>query len=91
MRPLMVRTVRSAGPLFCRGTPVWGCSGGGKSRLRGVGAELDGGLVSGLSEVGEEVAHLLLAGIDDLTGGGLVDGRGDVLTELLEAPAQLFQ
>jgi hypothetical protein len=42
--------------------------------LRGVGAELDGGLVSGLSEVGEEVANLLLAGIDDLTGGRLEIG-----------------
>jgi hypothetical protein len=59
--------------------------------LRGVGAELDGGLVSGLSEVGEEVANLLLAGIDDLTGGRLVDGLGHVLTELLEASTQLFQ
>jgi len=59
--------------------------------LRGVGAELDGGLIGGLSEVREEVADLLLAGIDDLTGGGLVDGGGHVLTELLEASAELLQ
>jgi hypothetical protein len=87
----MVRMVRSSGPLFCRGVPVCGWSGGGKSRLRGVGAELDGGLISGLSKVGEEVADLLLAGIDDLTGGCLVDGVSDVLTELLEASAELMQ
>jgi hypothetical protein len=59
--------------------------------LRGVGAELDGGLVGGPSEVGEEVADLLLAGVDDLAGGGGIDGSGDVLTKLLKAAAQLFQ
>src|SRR5580692_1491312 len=91
MRPLTVRTVRSAGPLFCRGLAVCGCSGGGKSRLRGVGAELHGGLVGGPSEVGEEVADFLLAGVDDLAGRGGIDGRGDVLTKLLKATAQLFQ
>src|SRR5438874_13218549 len=91
MRPLMVRMVRSSGPLFWRGVPVCGWSGGGKSRLRGVGAELQGGLVGGLSEVRQEVAHLLLAGVDDLTGGSRVDGSGDVLTELLETATQLGQ
>src|SRR5690348_15467637 len=91
MRPLTVKTVCSAGPLFCRGVPVWGWSGGGESRLRGVAAELQGGLVGGLSEVGEEVADLLLAGVDDVAGGGAVDGIGHVLTELLEAAAQLVQ
>jgi hypothetical protein len=59
--------------------------------LRGVGAELQGGLVGGLSEVGEEVADLLLAGVDDLAGGGVVDGGGHVLTQLLEAAAQLLE
>src|SRR5438105_1827763 len=87
----MVRTVRSSGPLFCRGVPVRGCSGGGGSRLRGIEAELNGGLVGGLPEVREEVTDLLLRGIDDLTGGGLVDGGGHILTESLEAAAQLFQ
>jgi hypothetical protein len=58
--------------------------------LRGVEAELDGGLEGGLSEVSEEVADLLLAGVDDLTGGGTVDGRSHPLTKLLEAAAQLF-
>src|SRR3954453_10211972 len=91
MRPLTVKTVCSAGPLFCRGAAVCGWSGGGKSRLRGVGAELDGGLIGGLAEVGEEVADLLLTGIDDLSSGRLVDGGGHVVTELLEAAAQLFQ
>ena len=91
MRPLTVKTVCSAGPLFCKGVAVCGWSGGGKSRLRGVGAELQGGLVGGLSEVGEEVADLLLAGVDDLAGGGAVDGGGHVLTQLLETTAQLLQ
>ena len=59
--------------------------------MRGVEAELNGGLIRGLSEVGEEIADFLLAGIDDLPGGRLVDGGGHALTELLEAPAQLFQ
>ena len=55
--------------------------------MRGVGAELDSGLIGGLSEVGQKVTNLLLAGIDDLTGGCLVDSGGHVLTELLEASA----
>ena len=59
--------------------------------MRGVGAELQGGLVGGLAEVGEEVADLLLAGVDDLTGGGAVDGGGHVLTEALEAAPQLVE
>jgi hypothetical protein len=59
--------------------------------LRGIEAELHGGLVGGLPEVSEEVSDLLLGGVDDLAGGGLVDGGGHVLTELLEAAAQLFQ
>jgi len=58
--------------------------------LRGIEAELNRGLVGGLSEVSEEVTDLLLTGIDDLTGGGLVDGGGHILTKLLEAAAQLF-
>src|SRR5690349_21336892 len=91
MRPLTVRRVCSSGPLFWRGVPVRGWSGGGKSRLRGVGAELEGGLIGGLSEVGQKVTDLLLAGIDDLTGRRLVDGGGHIVTELLEASAELFQ
>ena len=59
--------------------------------MRGVGAELEGGLVGGLAEVSEEVADLLLAGVDDLASGGTVDGGGHVLTQLLEAAAQLVQ
>ena len=53
--------------------------------MRGVDAELDGGLIGSLSEVREEVADLLLAGIDDLTGGRLVDGGGHLLTQVLKA------
>src|SRR5947209_6568025 len=89
MRPLTVKTVCSARPLFCRGAAVCGCSGGGKSRLRGVGAELQGDLIRGLAELSEEVADLLLTGVDDLASGGTVDGGGHVLTQLLEAAAQL--
>src|SRR5438445_11786709 len=91
MRPLTGRTVRSSSPLFWRGLAVCGCSGGGKGRLRGVGPELDGGLVGGPSEVGAAVADFLLAGVDDRAGGGGSDGSGDVLTKLLKAAAQLFQ
>jgi hypothetical protein len=59
--------------------------------LRGIEAELDGGLKGGLSEVGEEVADFLLASIDDRPDGGSVDGGSHTLTKLLEAAAQLFQ
>jgi hypothetical protein len=59
--------------------------------LRGVGTELNGGLIGGRSEVGEEVADFVLAGIDDLAGGRLVDGGGHSVTQVLETPTQLFQ
>jgi hypothetical protein len=59
--------------------------------LRGIEAELDGGLIGGLPEVSEEVPDLLLRSVDDVTDGGLVDGGGHILTELLEAATQLFQ
>lgn len=55
--------------------------------MRGVGTELEGGLIGGLSEVGQEVADLLLTGIDDLAGGCLVDGGGDVVAQSLKASA----
>lgn len=58
--------------------------------MRGVGAELEGDLVSGESKVGEQVANLLLAGVDDLTGGSSVDGGSDISAELFEADAKLF-
>lgn len=59
--------------------------------MRGVEAELDGGLERGQSEVAEEVADLLLAGVDDLAGGGVVDGGGHILTKSLEVTAKLIQ
>ena len=59
--------------------------------MRGVGAELEGGLIRGLAEVSEEVADPLLAGIDDLPGRRLVDRGGDLLTEVFEAATQLVQ
>jgi hypothetical protein len=83
----MVSTEKGSGPLFCRSLPVCGWTGGGGSRLLGLEAELDGGLVGKLAETSEEVANLLLAGIDDLAGWGLVDGVGHPLTELLELAA----
>jgi hypothetical protein len=55
--------------------------------LRGVGAELQGGLIGGLSEVCQKVADLLLAGIDNQTRRSLVDSSSHILTELLEAAA----
>lgn len=58
--------------------------------MRGVGAELEGDLVSGESKVGQEVADLLLTGVDDLTGGSFVDSLGDVSAELLESVAELL-
>ena len=87
---MMVRTVKGSGPLFCRRLPVWGCVGGGGSRLGGLEAELDSGLVGGLSEASEKVADLLLAGVNDLAGRGLVDGIGDAPAELLELVAELL-
>src|SRR4051794_20595662 len=90
MRPLMVRTVKDSGPLFCSGLPVSGCFGGGGSRLLGPEAELDSGLVGGLAEAGQEVANLLLTGVDDLAGWGLVDGIGHPPAELLELNAELL-
>ena len=57
--------------------------------MRGVGAELEGGLVGGRPEVSEEVADLLLAAVDDGPGRGVVDGGSHVPTEFLEALAQL--
>src|ERR687884_1997327 len=90
MRPLMVRTVKGSGPLFCSRLPVSGCFGGGGSRLLGLEAELDRGLVGGLAEAGEEIADLLLAGVDDLPGWGLVDGLGHPPAEVLELLAQLL-
>jgi hypothetical protein len=59
--------------------------------LRGVEAELHGGLVGSLSQVREEVADFLLAGVDDLAGRGLVDGVGDLLAKVLELAAELVQ
>jgi hypothetical protein len=51
---------------------------------------LEGDLIGGLSEVGKQVADLLLAGIDDLTVGRLVNGGGHRRTQLLEPATQLF-
>jgi len=58
--------------------------------LCGIRAELYGELVGGQSEVSEEVANLLLAGVDDLTGRSLVDGGCDIPAELLESVAELL-
>jgi hypothetical protein len=71
--------------------PVVGWAGGGGSRLLGLEAELHGGLVGASAEASEQVADLLLAGVDDLAGRGLVDGVGDAPAELLELLAQLLQ
>src|SRR3954469_8187421 len=90
MRPLMVRTEKGSGPLFCSRLPVSGCFGGGGSRLPGLEAELDSGLVGGLAEARQEITDRLLAGVDDLTGRGLVDGLGHPPAELLELLAQLL-
>src|SRR3954464_5266034 len=90
MRPLMVRTVKGSGPLFWRHFPVSGCFGGGESRLLVPEAELDSGLVGGLAESGQEIANLLLAGVDGLPGWRLVDGLGHPPAELLEPAAQLL-
>src|SRR3954447_2671000 len=90
MRPLMVRTENGSGPLFCSRLPVSGWLGGGESRLLVLEAELDGGLVGGLAEAGQEVADLLLAGVDDLAGWRVVDGIGHPPAELLELGAELI-
>jgi hypothetical protein len=59
--------------------------------LRGIQTQLYGGLKGGLPEVGEQVADFLLGGVDDLAGGGSVDGLGHALTQLLEAATQEFE
>ena len=59
--------------------------------MRGIEAELDGSLIGSQSEVGEEVADFLLAGIDDLAGGGGVDRGRHILTKSLEVAAKLIQ
>ena len=59
--------------------------------MRGIETELDCGLIGGSPEFGEEVANLLLAGVDDLASRGAVDGGGHALTKLLEAASQLIQ
>src|SRR5262249_28018958 len=89
MRPLTVRTERGSEPLLCRRLPVAGCCGGGGSRLLGGEAELHGGLVGVLAEAGEQVADLLLAIVDDLAWGGVVDRLGDVLAEAFELVLEL--
>jgi hypothetical protein len=73
--------------LFCRGLPVWGCCGGGKSRWRGIESGLDGSLIGLWTDVGEAVANLRLAGGAAVSRRGLINGAGDVLTEVLEASA----
>src|SRR5215467_10278807 len=87
MRPLTVCTVWSSRPLLSRRRPV-SASRGGKSRFRGIDAELQGGLEDFEAEVAREVAHALLALGDDVGGGGAADGGGDVLAELLELSLQ---
>ncbi len=59
--------------------------------MRGLESKLNGSLISGLSEVRKQVADLLLAGIENLPGGGGVDRVGNVLTEFLEVAAQLVE
>jgi len=59
--------------------------------LRGFEAELECGLIGGQAKVGEQVADLLLGGVEDLAGGGGVDGGGDVMAKLLELTAQLVE
>jgi hypothetical protein len=56
--------------------------------LRGIESELDGGLESRLSEVGEEVADLLFGLIDDGPRLSGIDGGSDIDAELIEAVAQ---
>jgi hypothetical protein len=56
--------------------------------LRGIDFQLQGGLVNLEPEVGEEVTHGLLAVLQDLPGGRVVDGVGDSTTEFLEALAE---
>ena len=64
-----------------------GCRGG-KSRFRGIDAQLQGRLEDLPAEVAEEVADGLLAVAEDVAGGGAADGPGDVLAELLEVGLQ---
>lgn len=59
--------------------------------MRGLESKLEGSLIRGLPEVRKQVADLLLAGIENLASGGGVDRVRHVLTEFLEAAAQLVE
>jgi hypothetical protein len=52
---------------------------------------LDGSLEGGLPEVSEEVFDLLLALVDDVARLGGIDGRGHLVTQLLETATQLLK
>ncbi len=56
--------------------------------MRGVEAELNGGLIGGLPEVSEEVTNGFFTVVEDVAGGGAVHGRGDVVTELFKLVAE---
>jgi hypothetical protein len=56
--------------------------------LRGIDAELEGGLEGSLAEVREEVADRPLGLVDNVARLSAVDGGGDVDAELLEAVAE---
>jgi hypothetical protein len=58
--------------------------------LRGIESGLDGDLEGVLAEVGEEAADPFLAGVDHLSGRGLVDGVGDLQAELVKALLELL-
>jgi len=49
---------------------------------------LQGSLVSGFSKASKEIADFLLAGIDDLSGGSLVDGLDDSTADFFELGAE---
>jgi hypothetical protein len=87
IRPLTVRTLWSARPLFCRRWPLAG-SVGGKSRFRGIDTQLQGRLIDGRAEVGDQIADRFLAVVEDLAEGRSIDGQGDIAAELLEAAAE---
>jgi len=69
--------------------PVYGWTRGGTSRWRGLKTGLDRRLVDVETKIGQAVANLILAGVDQLPGRGMIAGVRHLLAEQFKAVTQL--